>query len=214
LLLKISKHQSVEGSRLRRIQEVLHKRQKDITVLLENVFDPHNISAVMRTCDSVGIGTIHTLYTEAPPHNHIGFRSSAGTWKWIDQIEHANTDDCISNLRKNYGRVYAAHLDESATSVYDFDLTEPVAIVFGNEQKGCSASLIQQCDGTLYIPQVGMVKSLNISVACAIVMYEAFRQKWAAGHYNNPSLPPDELERLLGEWTDFSNIREKKNRKA
>ena len=203
----------MEEDRKKRIMDVLGKRQPEITVLLENVFDPHNISAVMRTCDSVGIGTIHTLYTEAPPHNHTGFRSSAGTWKWIEGVEFQNNDECIQALRAKYGRVYAAHLDADATPLYAFDFTKPVALVFGNEQKGCTSSLLEKCDGSIYIPQMGMVQSLNISVACAIMLYEAFRQKFAAGHYHHAALPDAEIQRLMSEWTDFSKVREKKRRK-
>lgn len=204
---------SMHSNRFSRLQKVLGCRQLFPGVLLENVFDPHNISAVMRTCDSVGIGTIHTLYTEHPPHNHTGFRSSAGTWKWVERVEHADTRSCIAHLRKQFGRVYAAHLDPKAVSLFDFDFTKPVALVFGNEQKGCSAELLDACDGTLFIPQVGMVQSLNISVACAIVLYEAFRQKVAAGHYNSPALPAEEMRRLLHAWTDFAQVREWKKRK-
>jgi tRNA (guanosine-2'-O-)-methyltransferase len=195
------------------MNKVIEKRQKDLTVLLENVFDPHNISAVMRTCDSVGIGTIYTLYTEQAPHNHAGFRSSAGAWKWIEKVDYQDTGICMEALREKYGRVCAAHLDAGATPVFDFDFTKPVAIVFGNEQKGCTPELLEKCDGSIYIPQVGMAQSLNISVACAIILYEAFRQKFGVGHYDNPALSEAEMNRLLLEWTDHKNIREKKNRR-
>jgi tRNA (guanosine-2'-O-)-methyltransferase len=93
------------------------------------------------------------------------------------------------------------------------DFSGSIAIVFGNEQNGCSPEILSKCDGKIFIPQVGMVKSLNISVACAVILYEAFRQKEAAGHYDTPSLPEKVRNDLLTEWTDFSNIRKLKNRK-
>jgi tRNA (guanosine-2'-O-)-methyltransferase len=201
-------------SRLARINYVLEKRQPDITVLLENVFDPHNIAAVMRTCDSVGIGELYTLYTEAPPHHLTGFRSSAGSWKWMEKHEYTDTETCILDIRKKYGKIFAAHLSDETLPLYETDFTQPMAIVFGNEQKGCSAEILKYCDGQIFIPQVGMAQSLNISVACAITLYEAFRQKRAAGHYEQPALPSEEISRLLEDWTDFKNVREKKMRKA
>lgn len=192
---------------------VIQRRQPNLTVILENVFDPHNISAVMRTCDSVGIGQIHTLYTEAPPHNLVGFRSSAGAWKWVEKIEYSSLGDCVDKIKAGFGAIYAAHLDESAKSIYDTDFTKPMAIVFGNEQKGCSGEILKHCDGQVFIPQVGMVQSLNISVACGVILYEAFRQKMAAGHYAKPGLPLGEMDRIFEGWTDFRKVREKKNRK-
>jgi tRNA (guanosine-2'-O-)-methyltransferase len=182
--------------------------------MLENVFDPHNIAAVMRTCDSVGVGTIHTLYTEPPPHHLTGFRSSAGTWKWVEKIEHQATQTAIAALKKSYGRVLAAHISPNAIPVFAFDFKQPVALVFGNEQKGCSEELLSLCDGELYIPQVGMAKSLNISVACAVMLYEAYRQKNEAGHYTAQQLGASEIRALFEKWTDPVLIREQKLKKA
>lgn len=204
----------MNSPRKQRMMEVIGRRQPNLTVLMENVFDPHNISAVLRTCDSVGIGELYTLYTEAPPHNLTGFRSSAGSWKWIKMHEYSDMESCVQDIRKKYGRLYAAHLGENAFPLYDADFTHPMAIVFGNEQKGCSAEILKHCDGQIFIPQVGMAQSLNISVACAVTLYEAFRQKQAAGHYQLPALPFEEREVLLSEWTDFSTVREKRLRKA
>jgi len=200
--------------RLARINGVLENRQPDITVVMENVFDPHNISAVMRTCDSVGIGDIHIVNTEQPNKEAWGFRSSAGAWKWLNTIQHPNPAACISALKASHGRVYAAHLCDEAIPLYAMDFTKPIALVFGNEQKGCSEDMIKACDGSIYIPQMGMVKSLNISVACAVILYEAFRQKLAAGHYDTPGLTPEEIAALRAAWTDYKNVHELKSRKA
>lgn len=204
----------MDSARTKRMMEVIEKRQPNLTIVMENVFDPHNISAALRTCDSVGIGELYTLYTEAPPHNLTGFRSSAGSWKWIKMHEYSAMEGCLGDVRKRYGRVYAAHLGEGALPLYEADFTKPMAIVFGNEQKGCSAEILKHCDGQIFIPQVGMAQSLNISVACAVILYEAFRQKQAAGHYESSALALAERETLLEEWTDFSTVRQKRLRKA
>lgn len=204
----------MNDDRLARINEVLEKRQPDITVVMENVFDPHNISAVMRTCDSVGIGNIHIVNTEQPNKAAWGFRSSAGAWKWINTTAYPDPLTCIKVLKATYGKVFAAHLCDDATPLYEMDFTQPIAIVFGNEQKGCSEDIIKACDGSIFIPQTGMVKSLNISVACAVILYEAFRQKLAAGHYDAPRLPQEEMSSLRAAWTDHKNVHTMKRRKA
>jgi len=196
------------------MKRVIEKRQPELTIVMENVFDPHNISAVLRTCDSVGIGELFTLYTEPPPHNLTGFRSSAGSWKWIKMHEYAEIEACMLHLRRRFGRIYAAHMSETALPLYETNFTQPMAIVFGNEQKGCSAEILRHCDGQIFIPQVGMAQSLNISVACAVILYEAFRQKQAAGQYQSPALALPEREAMLAEWTDFSTIRQQRLRKA
>jgi tRNA (guanosine-2'-O-)-methyltransferase len=134
--------------------------------------------------------------------------------KWVKAHWHPTPIACVHTLRQKYGRVYAAHLCENAMPLYDMDFTEPIALVFGNEQNGCSPEMVNACDGSIMIPQVGMVQSLNISVACAIILFEAFRQKTAAGHYLTPRLPENEREAILAEWTDYKNIHDKKTRKA
>jgi tRNA (guanosine-2'-O-)-methyltransferase len=202
------------AARMDKINAVIEKRQPNITVVLENVFDPHNISAVMRSCDSVGIGEIHIINTQVPKKVEWGFRSSAGSWKWIKTHWHTTPAECVKNLKKQYNSVFAAHLTENATSLYKIDFTEPLAIVFGNEQNGCSAEMLAACDGSIVIPQVGMVQSLNISVACGIILYEAYRQKEVAGHYQSPQLSIAAMEDIRTEWTDFKNIHELKTRKA
>lgn len=196
------------------MEAVIEMRQPDLTIVMENVFDPHNISAVLRTCDSVGIPFIHILNTRLPPHQHWGFRSSAGAWKWIKSHTHDNADTCLGRLRAEGKRVFAAHFGEGAVPVYNMDLTGKIAIIFGNEQQGCSPEILEKCDGSIFIPQVGMVQSLNISVACAVILYEAFRQKQAAGHYNQPAMDAGEMAEMLQEWTDFSTIRQQRSRKA
>jgi tRNA (guanosine-2'-O-)-methyltransferase len=208
------KYPLMGNERISRMKEVIEKRQPAITIAMENVFDPHNISAVLRTCDSVGITTIHIINTRNRPHQHGGFRSSAGAWKWIKTMEYETVPTCLTALRAEQKKVYAAHLCTEAVSIYDVDFTGQVAIVFGNEQEGCSPELLANCDGKIYIPQMGMVQSLNISVACAVVLYEAFRQKLAAGHYQSPAMGLQERESLLQEWTDFSTIRQQRLRKA
>jgi len=186
--------------RTERLSNVLNKRQPGITVVLENVSDPHNISAVMRTCDAIGIQDIYVLNTVISRHKKWGTKSSSSASKWLTIHQFTDVKECFDALRKQYKKIYTTHLSSDAVDLYDIDLTETVALVFGNEHSGVSDELIGLCDGNFIIPQVGIIKSLNISVACAVSLYEAYRQKRIAGHYDVPQLEPARLEELRSGW--------------
>ena len=183
-----------------RITHVLNHRQPDLTVVLENVHDPHNISAVMRTCDSIGIQDIYILNTRIARHSKFGKKSSASAAGWLSIHHFEDIDACFGALREKYSKIYATHLGTESHSLYDLDLTEPVALVFGNEHAGVSDEALKLCDGNFIIPQVGMVQSLNISVACAVSLYEAFRQRQNAGHYASNRMPSNDWQRLSEQW--------------
>ncbi|MBU3743803.1 MAG: RNA methyltransferase [Sediminibacterium sp.] len=170
-----------------KLNRVLNKRQFDITVVMENVHDPHNIAAVMRTCDAVGIQEIFILNTSMPVHKKFGAKSSSSAAKWLTVHTFTEVDACIKVLRKRYKKIYTTHLSDEAVSLYDINLTESVALVFGNEHAGVSDEIRSVADGNFIIPQVGIIQSLNISVACAVTIYEAFRQKHLANHYHQPN---------------------------
>src|SRR3982751_2985181 len=178
--------------RFNKITAVLSKRQNDLTVVLENVFDPHNISAVMRSCDAVGVQEIYVLNTKIPRHKKWGTRSSSSAAKWLTIHQFENADECFTEIRKKYDRILTTHLSANAVSLYKVDFTVPIAIVFGNEHSGVSEEIRKFSDGNFIIPQVGMIRSLNISVACAVTLYEACRQKHLAGHYNRQKLTEQE----------------------
>ena len=186
--------------RRNRLISVLNKRQPDLTVVLENVFDPHNISAVMRTCDAVGIQEIYVLTTKIPRHKKWGARSSSSAAKWLTIHQFDDLEECITALRKKFTKIYTTHLSSDAVSMHQIDFTEPVALVFGNEHAGVSEEMIAKADGNFIIPQMGIIQSLNISVACAVTIYEALRQKTNAGHYNQQRLDDGTYNQLLQEW--------------
>lgn len=188
------------NERRNKIEKVLSKRQNDLTVVLENVFDPHNISAVMRSCDAVGIQEIFVLNTKIPRHEKWGVRSSSSAAKWLTVHQHTNANECFHILRQRYDRILTTHLSSDAVSLYETDLTQRVALVFGNEHAGVSDEILAMSDGNFIIPQVGMIQSLNISVACAVSVYEAFRQKIVKGHYNSQKLQGAEYETLSKQW--------------
>ena len=186
--------------RTSRIINVLNHRQNDLSVVLENVFDPHNISAVMRSCDAIGIQEIYVLTTKIARHEKWGARSSSSAAKWLTVHQFEDADDCFAALRKKYERILTTHLSSDAVSLYEIDLTKSTALVFGNEHAGVSDEIRALADGNFIIPQVGMIRSLNISVACAVSLYEAFRQKTAAGHYQQQKLGNQEYRDISKQW--------------
>lgn len=188
------------NERRQKIESVLSKRQNDLTIVLENVFDPHNISAVMRSCDAAGVQEIYVLNTKIPRHKKWGARSSSSAAKWLTVHQFENAEECFAQLRKKYSTILTTHLSTDAVSLYQLDLTQSVALIFGNEHSGVSEEIIKLADGNFIIPQVGIIRSLNISVACAVSLYEAFRQKTNAGHYENQKLNAETYSSLFTQW--------------
>jgi tRNA (guanosine-2'-O-)-methyltransferase len=184
-----------------RIRSVLVRRQPDLTVVMENIHDPHNVSAILRSCDGVGVLRAHAVYSiEEPPPGAFARQTSASAAKWVDVERHPSLADCYKRLRAEGFTVLATSISPDARPLYDCDLRVPVALVLGNEMRGVSAEARDWADGAIQIPMAGMVESLNVSVACAVCLYEAFRQRAAAGDYDLPKLDPDRLRAIEEEW--------------
>ena len=175
-----------------KLLQVLSKRQFDLTVIFENVQDPHNIAAVLRTCESAGIQEVHILNHSLPPHpkfgDGLGYRSSSSAWKWLTIHYHEDIKSCVDLIKGQGFSLMATALNENAVDLYEVDFTRQLALVFGNERTGVSKEMLAHCDGNFLIPQEGIIQSLNISVACAVCLYEAYRQKKQKGHYQNDSI--------------------------
>lgn len=186
--------------RTEKLLNVLSRRQHNLTVVMENVQDPHNISAVMRTCDAVGIQDIYILNTKIPRHKKFGAKSSSSAAKWLTVHQFDNVQDCFNELRTKYNKIFTTHLSTGAVSLYEINFTENIALVFGNEHSGVSEEVRSLADGNFIIPQMGIIQSLNISVACAVSIYEAFRQKNNAGHYFKSTMPQAQRNNLLKNW--------------
>jgi len=179
---------NITDDRAEKFRSTIARRQ-NFTVILENVHDPHNIGAVIRSCDAVGIHEVFILYTEES-HNYlrkkVGKNTSTGTRKWVKSHFYDDLDQCFYDVRSRYTSIWGTHLSEGARSLYEMDLKQPVALLFGNEHVGISQKALSQIDGNFIIPQYGMVQSLNISVACAVTLFEALRQRRHAGAYDLP----------------------------
>lgn len=196
----IAKKTLMTPERRERLLNVAGKRQFDLTVVLENVFDPHNISAVMRTCDAVGVQDIYVLNTRIPPHRKWGVKSSSSAEKWLSIHQFTDAGECFAHLRERYKKILTTHLSSDAVGLYEIDFTGPIALVFGNEHDGVSEDIRKLADGNFIIPQAGIIKSLNISVACAVTLYEAFRQKSAVGHYERGEGVEQRAKEVFDYW--------------
>lgn len=183
------------------MNDVLAKKQPGLTVVLENVHDPHNIMAVLRTCDAVGVYEVHIIETrERTWDPRLGKNSSSGAKKWIKANTYKNVDACFDQLRSEDKKIFTTHMAKDSKSLYELDLKQDVALVFGNEHYGVSEEAVEKADGNFLIPQFGMIQSLNISVACAVSLFEASRQRQENGQYENVSFSEDRYNSLVEEW--------------
>lgn len=184
-----SEYKDIRPERIQRFKDVIANRQLDLTVVLENVHDPHNLGAVLRSCDAVGICEVFVLYTEPELIERgvdIGKTSSTGVRRWITTHVYHDTKQCFDEINSRYSQIYATHLGENAKSLYALDLVKSTALVFGNEHSGVTQESLSYCHGNFIIPQHGMVQSLNISVACAVSIFEASRQRIKHQQYSHP----------------------------
>jgi tRNA (guanosine-2'-O-)-methyltransferase len=184
-----------------RIQEVLARRQIDLTLVLNNIHDPHNVSAILRSCDAFGIHRVHLLYTDTA-FPALGKKSSGSAKKWVETVRHADAATLVAALKGQGYALVATAFSEDALPLPQWNMTGRLAIILGNEHRGVDEALAPHVDGALYIPMQGMVQSLNVSVAAAVILYEGFRQRHAAGCYDAPNLPAEEMARLAGVWAD------------
>ena len=184
-----------------RIRSVLARRQPDLTVVLENIHDQHNVSAILRSCDAVGILDVHAVYTEeSPPVHSFARETSASAAKWVDVTFYPSIPACFEHLRGAGYKIVGTALGGDARPLFGCDFRPPTAIVLGNEMRGISDDARRLADGLIAIPMAGMVQSLNVSVAAAVCLYEAFRQRLEHGSYARPRLQATELARLEEDW--------------
>ncbi len=188
------------NERKQKVEAVLNNRQTNLTIVLEDVQDPRNVTAVMRTADAVGIQDIYVINTGRPNIKKFGYKSGSSAGKWVTLHQFTDTESCFEALRQRFDTILTTHLSSDAIDLYSIDFTQSVALVFGNEQEGVSEKARALADGNFIIPQVGMVQSLNISVACAVSIYEAYRQKKQAGHYNQSTMPAEQFNLLKEQW--------------
>ncbi len=191
----------ITSRRRQRLEQVLSLRQKDLTLVLANIHDPHNVSAIYRSADAFGVAALHLYYTDTA-FPSLGRKSSASARKWVDSIRHNNTLDLDQVLKTGGYQVLATSCSPQAKPLGEYDFTRPTAVIMGNEHSGVPEELASLVDGELYIPMYGMIQSFNVSVAAAIILYEASRQRVAAGMYTRPTYSETEYAERLSLWLD------------
>ena len=187
--------------RLERIKNAVASRQHDLTVVLENVHDPHTIGAVLRTCDSVGISEVYVIYTDPLLKERgldIGITSASGALQWIEIHYFTELSVAFGAIKEKYDHVFGTVIKEDSKDLYALNLSSSAALLFGNEHAGISEEAQSYIDSNFLIPQHGFVKSLNISVACAITLYEAQRQRLSLNKYDR-KFGADPRDRALNE---------------
>jgi tRNA (guanosine-2'-O-)-methyltransferase len=184
--------------RFQKLARALLRRQPDLTVLMERVHKSHNLSAILRNCDAVGVLEAHAI----PPDEGLQIHShtSAGTAKWVRLVRHPTIQAAIEKLKGRGFRVLAAHPGPEAVDFREVDFTVPTALMMGAELMGLSDKALALADLRISIPMVGMAQSFNVSVATALLLFEAFRQREAAGMYDESRIDPKEARRILFEW--------------
>lgn len=184
--------------RYRKIRAALEQRQPDLTVCMDNVHKDHNLSAVMRSADAVGILEVHAVSAGGEVRRH--HLMSGGSRKWVGVRRHPDVHTAAQRLHESGHRIVAAHQSERSVDFREPDYTRPTALLLGSELYGVSAEGAELADAHVSVPMAGMVASLNVSVAAAVILYEMQRQREAAGLYQRRRLDPEQYERLLFEW--------------
>lgn len=189
--------------RRQRIFDVLSRRQPDLTVLAEDVYKPHNLSAILRSCDAVGIGEVHAV---TPTGGVATFNAtSASAEKWVDLVVHDSVETAAAALKQRGFKLYAAHLSEQAVDYRDVSYIGPTALILGNEKSGVTSAAAELADEHVIIPMLGMVQSLNVSVAAAVILFEAQRQRRETGMYDSPQLSPLATREIALRWLSRSD---------
>ncbi len=180
---------------------VLSQRQSDLTLVLANIHDPHNVSAIYRSCDAFGVPDVHLYYTDTP-FPLLSRKTSASARKWVGTVRHSDKDELERHLHSRGYRILATNCSPAAKSFRDYDLAQPTAIILGNEHAGVNEELFSIADGEIYIPMYGMIQSFNVSVAAALLLSEASRQREQCGMYQRVSFSEEEFRKRLSEWLE------------
>lgn len=185
--------------RLNKLKRVAERRQSGFTVVVEDVFDPHNLGAIARSCDAFGIQEINVIFEAQPAFDpkQVGKNSSTATNKWLTYRVHHSTESALRALKREGWQVVATVLDPAAEPIYAVDLCHArIALLFGNEKTGLSPLAISLADKQVTIPMRGIAQSMNVSVSAALAIYEVTSQRRErCPEKLQPS--PKEVERTL-----------------
>ncbi len=191
---------------------MLATRQPDLTVCLEQVHKPHNVSAIIRTADAVGVHQVHAVWPTTRMRTLVS--SAAGSNSWVSVKTHPTIGDAVGHLKAQGMQILATNLSARAVDFREVDYTRPTCVLLGQEKTGITEEALALADQDIVIPMIGMVQSLNVSVASALILYEAQRQRQNAGLYrrDNSMLDEEEQQRLLfeGGYPVLANVAKRK----
>jgi tRNA (guanosine-2'-O-)-methyltransferase len=187
----------VSEERLNKMKRILETRQDTLRVFMDYVYSTHNLSAIVRTCDAVNIGKLYYRHQKQVKLNN---QITMGAHKWIFHEYVDDIEKFYQDIKSQGYQVVVTLLDEDTVDFREVDYTKPTLIVLGNEVDGASETSIKYADKKVIIPMYGMSQSLNVSVANAVILYEAQRQRAAKGMYEKPQLPQEVIEKTLKKW--------------
>lgn len=190
----------MSAQRLARMRSTLEHRQPDLTVMMDNVYKTHNLAAIVRSCDAVGIPEVHAYSPSGQVRQHR--HTSSGSSRWVSVTPHDSVTEGVTAFREQHAgaQVIAAHLSDSAVHYLEVDFTKPTMILMGTELEGPSEESLALADQHVVIPMVGLVESLNVSVATALLLFEAKRQREVAGLYDKPHYDEAYMQKTIFEW--------------
>ncbi|OEG73844.1 tRNA (guanosine(18)-2'-O)-methyltransferase TrmH [Shewanella colwelliana] len=183
--------------RFARINQMLDNRQTDLTICLDKVHKTNNIAAVIRTADAVGINQIHAVWPDI--EMRVSGNTASGSQQWVKTIKHYHMSEAAEQFKAQDMQVLATNFSNTAVDFRDVDYTKPTVVIMGNERDGVSDEGLAIADQHIIIPMIGMVQSLNVSVASALIMYEAQRQRAQAGKYGTRTLDDAYCQTMLFE---------------
>ena len=201
-------------ARLNKLNRVARQRQSGLTLIIEDVFDPHNLGAIARSCDALGVQEIHIIFETHPQFDpkEVGKNSSTATNKWLSFRVHQSTEKALTTLKSEGWQIVAAVVDPAAESVFQADLsTERLALLLGNEKDGLSQTALELADRRITIPMRGIAQSMNVSVSAALLLYEVTRQRHARG-INNYLLDDEAAGRTLDFFLEMHESLGKRNK--
>lgn len=190
----------VTQERQRKIKNVLNFRQPDLRVVIERIENQHNASAILRTCDAVGIIDIDIILPKSGSFP-ISPSVTTGAEKWLRLNYYNSTEECIEKLKRKGFKIACTYSDRHSLRPWEMDFCQKIAIVFGNEREGVSETALSLSDFKIWIPMLGMVKSLNVSVSAGMILYEALKQRYFKKEYGKSKFSEEEFTQILKLWS-------------
>lgn len=192
-------HSMPTEARKNKVRRVLSLRQPDLRVVLEEVKNTHNASAVMRTCDAAGVMFIEVISAGDEPLP-INEAVSTRADKWVKIRYHSGPEQCFTRLKKEGFQIVATHIGPASLPYHEIDFSRPTAVVFGNEAEGLSEKTLSYADYKVKIPMFGMTQSLNLSVAVGVILYEAVRQRKGKKYFDERRMRESDFRKYCKEW--------------